>query len=82
MSQQCSIHGYDSLGCPDCRRDEKNRVSRGIKDGSLVFGVFKWTGENRYPIENAIKTYKRRSDADRYAEANELVVRTVAVRNK
>jgi len=76
----CS-HGRELL-CKDCEREERDRIKQGIKDGTLIFGVFKWTGENRYPIENALKTYRRRADAEKYADLNELVVRTVSTRSK
>jgi hypothetical protein len=77
MSNQCEFHGHWKLNCPDCRREERERVRQGIRNGTLTFGVFKWTGDGRYPLMNALRTFKIRSAAERYAERNELVVRTV-----
>lgn len=43
------------------------------------FGVFVWEAENRYRRESALRIYKRRPDAERYAETHEgnLVVRPI-----
>ena len=35
------------------------------------FGVFVWSAENRYPKGNAIRTFVRRSAADRLVESVE-----------
>jgi|GEM_PF-5277135 len=77
MNNQCEFHGHSKLGCPDCRKEEAKRVKDGIKSGKLIFGVFKWTNENRYPIANAIRTFKIRKAAENYADKHEPVVRTV-----
>lgn len=34
------------------------------------FGIFVWTIENRYPTYNAIRIYKVRAAAEKYAQAN------------
>ena len=71
-------HGIEGgFLCKDCRKDEETRVKTGIRDGSLVFGVFKWTCENRYPVTAALRTFKVRAAAERWAEQHECVVRTV-----
>lgn len=47
---------------------------------SVLWGVFVWRGDNRYQLPDAIRAYKRRADADRYAEKDETgtwVVRSV-----
>ncbi len=33
-----------------------------------VYGVFKWTSENRYPLTDAIKTYASHTLAEKFAE--------------
>jgi hypothetical protein len=38
------------------------------KKAPTVFGIFVWRGDGRYRIENAIRTFKRRFAADRFAE--------------
>lgn len=75
---QCQFHGYDSLDCPECRKEELERVRQGIADETLVFGAFVWRGDARYKLEDAIRVFKRKAAAEKYAAANELVVRTVS----
>lgn len=59
---QCKFHGYDSLSCPGCRADAEAFKRRNLH------GIFVWRGDGRYPESDALKIYKRESDAERYAE--------------
>lgn len=36
---------------------------------TVTWGVFSWNADNRYPVDAALKVYKRRSDAMRRASA-------------
>lgn len=65
---RCEFHGYDKLGCPLCRAEEIASTADAIREGKLKAGVFAWTGHGHYPKEKAIKLYKSRSAAERFAE--------------
>jgi hypothetical protein len=46
----------------------------------IGFGIFKWTAENRYPKENAIKVYKRETAADAFVNKPEHANKNWVVR--
>lgn len=83
----CQFHGYDALICPMCRAERIATESEAISSGAYVVGVFAWTGANDYKVEKALKIYKSKAAANKYAEklnvdplkvsAGGYVVRTV-----
>jgi hypothetical protein len=64
----CQFHGYDSLGCPLCKAERIASDADALSNGKAVIGVFAWTGHGNYKIERAVKTFKRRAAAEKYAE--------------
>jgi hypothetical protein len=64
----CQFHGYNSLGCPMCKAERIASDSDALSSGRAVIGVFAWTGSNDYKVAKALKTYKRRGPAEKYAE--------------
>lgn len=46
-----------------------------------TWGVFVWTGDGRYPLDNAVCTFTRQTKADAYATATrpDYVVRWVSL---
>lgn len=66
---QCQFHGYDSFNCPDCKKSAKLIESRLIKEGTMCYAVFRWTGTGLYHISERIgKPYKSLKAAEKYAE--------------
>ena len=74
---------YSATSGAHARGDGKPRARKcGYCGGGLfirvgLWGAFEWTAENRYPAEKAKETFTSMKRADRYAEANELVVRWI-----
>jgi hypothetical protein len=66
--KNCEFHGYDGLNCPLCRAERIASDTDALVHGTAVIGVFPWTGRSDYRIERALKTFKRRAAAERYAE--------------
>ena len=65
---QCQFHGYDSSSCPLCRAERIATDSDNLSSGKAVIGVFAWTGRNDYKANTALKTFKRRASAEKYAD--------------
>ncbi|MEZ0208841.1 MAG: hypothetical protein ACAH17_01535 [Candidatus Paceibacterota bacterium] len=64
----CRFHGFSSLNCPMCKAERVASDADALRSGRAVIGVFAWTGRNDYSIEKALKTYKTRAAADKYAD--------------
>ena len=60
-------HGYDSL-CPECRKDDKRIEREGVKSGAWIYCVVNWRGDNKYSAKDAVKTFKNKPAAEKYAE--------------
>jgi hypothetical protein len=60
-------HGFDSF-CKECRKDDARIEREYIKSGRWIYAVVPWTGKNDYRIEQAVKTFKRKSAAEAHAE--------------
>ncbi len=60
-------HGLTML-CRECSKDEQRRVSEGIRGGTLTYAVVPWRGDGRYSLDQAHKTYRIRSAAEKCAE--------------
>ena len=63
----CQFHGYD-YDCPLCKAERIATDVDNLASGKTVIGIFAWTGKNDYSIEKALKTYKRRDAAQKYAD--------------
>lgn len=57
------------------REYEKQRDKE--RRGQVEYGVFEWNANNRYPRASAVKVYKQKAAAERFARPRNLVVRTV-----
>jgi hypothetical protein len=64
----CQFHGYDSVSCPMCKAERIASDADALSSGRAVIGVFAWTGANDYKAAKALKTYKSRTAAEKYAE--------------
>lgn len=64
----CKFHGYDGLSCPLCKAERIASDADALSSGKAVIGVFAWTGHGDYKIEKAIKVFKRRASAEKYAD--------------
>lgn len=74
---QCQYHDYDSLGCPECTKDRNRWEREKIQSGEYRYGAFEWSGANDYHNrpQDAKRTFKSRSAAEKYADPLGLVVR-------
>jgi hypothetical protein len=64
--------------CHHCREvDRKRQEAAGMR-----YGAFVWTGENRYPVENALRVFAKYGIAERWADTRGLVVRPVWVKEE
>lgn len=84
----CPCAGTPGSGHPHTSGDGRARRKRCAGCGAelvtvaVTYGVFVWTGTNRYPLASAVATFAREAAAQRYADANpgrEYVVRPVSV---
>lgn len=64
----CPYHGHDPILCPDCKRESKARERESIRSGQSVYAVLLWRGDGRYDLTQALKTYRIKSAAERYAD--------------
>lgn len=66
---QCS----SASRCKACREVDRKRQ----EDAGMRYGAFEWTGDNRYPIEKAVRVFAKYGVAERWADTRGLVVRSV-----
>jgi hypothetical protein len=62
-------HGYqwDSL-CKECKEYSKRYDREGIREGKLIYAVVPWRGDGKYSIDQAVKQFKVKPAAEKYAE--------------
>ena len=46
----------------------------------VLFGIFVWSKENRYPKEKAVKVYKREKAADEFCRTQQAAINNYVVR--
>lgn len=63
----CEFHGHYQP-CPLCRAEEVASNAEALREGRLKAGVFAWTGHGHYPKEKALKLYKSKAAAEKFAE--------------
>jgi hypothetical protein len=76
----CSIDGSHphSSGDGTPKRSTCRYCGGGLSVHTGLWGAFEWTAASRYPIDDARRTFSRRLDADRFADATtDLVVRWI-----
>ena len=61
-------HGLDSTFCKECREDFKRYDREGVREGKLVYAVVPWRGDGKYSIDQAVKQFKVKPAAEKYAE--------------
>lgn len=61
-------HGLDSTFCKQCREDFKRYDREGVREGKLIYAVVPWRGDGKYSIDQAVKQFKVKPAAEKYAE--------------
>lgn len=66
-------HGFDWPSiCRECRKDSIEQDRRLVKEQGWVYAVIPWRGDGKYKIEDAVRAYKSKSAAEKYANRNEF----------
>lgn len=77
-------HGY-AWHCSECHEEHQADTRRAVREGRKVYAVVPWRGDGRYSADQAVKTYRSLSLAEKYATktndatGSQLVVRVVDV---
>lgn len=78
-------HGFEML-CPHCRAESQSETRRRIESGDWKYAVVQWRGDGKYHVDGALKLYKVKAAAEKYAERlnntpfHNTVVRLIKIR--
>jgi hypothetical protein len=72
-----STDGPHTAGDGKPRRKACAYCGSSLRVQSGLWGVFEWTASNRYPVEDAKRTFTRQGAAQDYADQRDLVVRWI-----